>query len=108
MLYFLNSPVLTNYGIYRFRKCTALEAKELWNSAVEKISACGHKDTSDFLQKLGLNVEVNRISIEMQKGDKAIVLKINKRLPEGGIMTSKELDETNYEFGILELIELIN
>lgn len=105
MLYFLNSPVLTNYGLYRFRKCTTQEARELWNSTIEKISACGHKDTSDFLQKLGMIVEVNRISIEMKKGDIAIVLRINKRLTEGKIISSKELSEIDYEFGILELIE---
>jgi hypothetical protein len=34
MLYFLNSPVLTNYGKFSFSPISLEEAKDLWNNIV--------------------------------------------------------------------------
>jgi hypothetical protein len=85
MLYFLNSPVLSNWGEFHFTKISTMEAISLWNSTPdsEKLSAVGHKATTELLNKLGFYIKENRIQIKMNSGDKALVLKINKRLTEG-------------------------
>lgn len=107
MLYFLNSPILTNYGKYQFYKISLDQAKDIWNNTKvnERTSACGHKDTADYMKELGFNIEENRIQIEMKSNDKAIVLRITKRLTEGKVLSSNDLDNINYEFGLLELLE---
>jgi hypothetical protein len=106
MLYFLNSPVISNWGEYRLTPVTKDESVRLWESAKpeEKISAIGHEETSLFLNLLGFGMVCNRISIKMKTGDRALVLKINGRLPEGKLLTKNDLNNIDYEFGLLECL----
>lgn len=108
MLYFLNSPILTSYGKYNFYQIPLESAKEIWNTTDCKISACGHKDTAEHMKKLGFDLEENRIQIEMKPGDKAIVLRITKRLSEGKVLSTYEFNQIDFEFGLLELNEPTN
>lgn len=104
-LYLLNTPILTNYGEWRFTGPISIEqAKKLLVNGFE--SAIGHEASAQFLSKLlGVNVEMKRITVAMQAGDSALVLRIKSRLPEGKLLTKQEIDETPCELGWLERIQ---
>ena len=101
MVYILNTPVLPNYGEYRFSKISTEEAKALLGGGY--ISAVGHKATAEILSSvLGVEIPENRIAISLEKGDIAIVIKLGVRLPEGKILSAEELRELKFELGKLE------
>ena len=104
MLYILNSPILTNYGKYKFERITIEEAKKLL-SIQKWISAVGHEATAQFLTLLlGINIPFNRVSISMTKGDQALVFRLKTRLPEGRVLTIEEMKNIDYEIGLLQKI----
>lgn len=104
MIYILNTPVLTNWGKYSFRKITVAEAKALLSQGF--ISAVGHKGTAEILSEvLGVEIPENRVQIVMNQGDVALVFRLLKRLPEGVVLSKEELEALPYELGILERIE---
>ncbi len=101
MLYILNSPILTNYGKYKFERITIEEAKKLL-SIQKWISAVGHEATAQFLsQLLGTDIPFNRAQITMQKGDRAVVFRLIDRLPEGRVLSIEEIKNVRYEIGLL-------
>jgi len=109
MIFILNSPVLTSWGVYEFKKISSAYAKDILLSDSFE-SAVGHKATADFLSSLiGINIPVNRIQIQMKRGDKAIVFRLLSRLPEGKLLTTQEMlsmkEDCDYEFGLLTKIE---
>lgn len=65
-------------------------------------SAIGHDATSKVMTALlGVEVPVNRQMFCQQPGQKALVFKLNGRLPEGKILTVEEIQEIGYKFQIL-------
>jgi hypothetical protein len=100
-LYVLNTPVLTDWGEYSFRKLGEEEAVALLREE-PFVSAVGHEATAHFLSWLtGISIPVNRVAIKMSEGDKAIVFRILMRLPEGKVLTEEELEMVSFEFGLL-------
>lgn len=101
-LYLLNTPVLTNYGEWTFTGPISIEQAKLRISNGFE-SAIGHEASAQFLsQLLDVNVEMKRITVAMQAGDSALVLRIKSRLPEGKLLTKQEIDATPCELGWLE------
>ena len=106
MIYLLNAPILTDYGVYDFKKISqeVLRAQLLLSGGFT--SAVGHQGTADLLSKiLGIPVPMNRVAIRMAEGDEAIVFRLKNRLAEGTVLTEEQLSQLDYEFGILERIE---
>ena len=100
-LYVLNTPILTEYGSFNFRKSSLPEVRELLSQGFT--SAIGHEGTATLMSHLiGVQIPVNRVAIKMQPGDKAIVFRMLTRLPEGKVLTQEELSQVPHEFGILE------
>lgn len=103
--YLLNTPILTNYGTWSFTGPITVEQarihlKEGFQSAI------GHEASAQFLsQLLEIEIPMNRISVAMQAGDSALVLRIKSRLPEGKLLTREEIDDIPYELGWLERIK---
>jgi hypothetical protein len=100
-IYILNTPVLTSYGRYTFRKITIEKAKKILSST-NFVSAVGHEGTAKFLsQLLNINISFNRIQVKMTKGDRAIVFRLLDRLPEGKVLSEEELKRVKFEIGLL-------
>lgn len=99
--YIINSPILTTYGLWIFEgPLTNLEAKSIVQDGF--ISGVGHSASAAFLSKhLNIRIPVNRINIEMAPGDRALILRLLNRLPEGKLLNESELNTTPFELGLL-------
>lgn len=101
MRYLLNAPVLTTYGAYRFEGPLSLASARNF-AAREVRSAIGHEATARFLsQRLGVAVPCQRDTVRMQPGDRALVLRLLDRLPEGAVLAAAALATAPHEFGLL-------
>jgi hypothetical protein len=99
--YILNSPVLTDYGVYQYTQLT-LDQARAWVRRGPFESAVGHEPTARFLSRLlGVTVLARRVAIKMQPGDEALVFRVLGRLPEGRVLSETELPLVQYEFGLL-------
>lgn len=70
------------------------------------VSAIGHRATAKLLSKvLGLPVPLNRNSVFMEKGDKAVHFFLKQRLPEGTVLGETELTQLDYWLILSEVEE---
>ena len=71
----------------------------------EILSAVGHQSTADILTTLlETEVPMNRIQFAQEKGQKALVFKLNGRPEEGKILTAEEIEAIGYKFQLLTKI----
>ena len=105
MMYLLNSPVLTGYGTYKFNgPITTQQAKTLL-ATIPFTSAIGHQATADLLSALlDQPIACQRIQITMQPGDSALVFRLLKRMPEGVVISKQQLNQLEFELGILKRV----
>lgn len=101
MIYLINSPVLTDFGIYEYNPIGVDEVKTMLTYH-EFTSAIGHKSTAIFLSNLfGIPVPYNRITIKQTLNDILIIIKLKIRNEANKEYTKEEIEETGYELGIL-------
>lgn len=102
----MNTAILVTDGDYRLRSISLEDAKKIVQGGYE--SAIGHQSTADLLSTLLENpVQMNRVTLaekNFPKGKKAVILKLQKRPPEGQILNIKEIEELGYEFKLLEVL----
>ena len=100
-VYIINTPVLTSYGDWRFQKALSIEqARDLLSDGF--VSAIGHAASATLLtQLLAIDIPVNRITTTMKTGDKALILRLLERLPEGKVLTEQEMKNTAFELALL-------
>lgn len=104
MRYLLNSPVLTDYGDYRFEGPLSLADAQDFAAATTQ-SAIGHPATAEYLSaQLGRPVPLQRSAIRMQAGDQALVLRLLQRLAEGQVLDAQALSAAPQEFALLTRI----
>lgn len=105
MIYILNSPVLTAYGLWRFSgPLTPKAAREkLAEQPVQ--SAIGHAATAILLSELlEHEVKVQRQAVTFTPGDAALVFRLKARPPEGVVFNLEELRALPYELAWLEYL----
>ena len=101
MLYLLNTPILTSYGEYRFEgPLTLQQAREIASQGYS--SAIGHPGAAQLLSfLLEHSVAVQRVRVELQPADQALVLRVLERLPEGAVLAASELAAIPTELGLI-------
>jgi hypothetical protein len=106
VLVFLNCAILTAPGTYEMTSCSLGEARDLVALASETISFIGHAATAEIMTTLlQTPVCVNRAEFAHAPGQLALVFQVNRRLPEGAILTEKELHEIGFSFKILSRLK---
>jgi hypothetical protein len=100
MVTLMNSPRLTEFGVYEYRPLTTAEAKRMLAEGFQ--SVVGHESTAAFLSDL-LEVPVAKMRGEFRQrpGERAIVFELNDRPPEGHILDREEIERIGYKFGLL-------
>jgi hypothetical protein len=103
-LYLLNSPIMTGPALYLYTIIDQDRARAIIKEAIdwneEIISAIGHQSTAILLSEiLEYEVPVNRINVSLTTQDRAIVIRLLERLPEGQVLGIEELKKVKYELG---------
>lgn len=94
--YVMNTTILPNDGIFHLREITENEALE-WLQR-DFISAVGHEGTAKVMsQLLGIEIPNNRIMVQFDVDDEALVFKLDTRLPEGKVLSAEELENLPYK-----------
>ena len=48
-----------------------------------------------------MDIHINRIHVNMQAGDKALILRLLERLPEGKVLNAQEMRQVPFELALL-------
>ena len=68
------------------------------------VSAIGHETTAQAItSQLGVQVPVNRVSIQLKTGDNLVVFQLLSRLPEGKILSQDELRQMAAKWYVVTL-----
>jgi hypothetical protein len=97
--YLLNAATLPGYGVYEYYRVSRQEAVEIAEGA---ISGINHASTAYLLSNLlEREVAVSKVITVLDDGESALVFKLSTRVPEGVSLRIEELDQLEYEFGMI-------
>ncbi len=99
----LNTSILTTEGEYSLKNITLEEAKEIVEKNRDNLdSAIGHESTAQIMSTLlDTKIDMNRQFFEQQKGQEALVFKLNGRPQEGQILNKEDIKKIGYKFQLL-------
>ena len=65
-------------------------------------SAIGHEATAKIVtSRIGVSVQVNRISVQLRPGDLLVVFQLLTRLPEGKVLTEDEIKQVQAKWYVV-------
>ncbi|MTI66753.1 MAG: DUF1874 domain-containing protein [Firmicutes bacterium] len=100
-----NGTVATTNGVYKISDIDIKEAKKLLLKN-GFISAIGHKSTAEAISDaFEMDIPMNRINFKQKVSQKAVVFKLNKRPPEGSILSREEIEKIGYSFKLMERLK---
>ena len=68
-------------------------------------SVIGHEATAKIVSsRLGISVQVNRVSIQLRPGDLLVVFQLLKRLEEGKVLTEDEMKQVQAKWYVLSVL----
>ena len=93
----LNTTIATTNGIFKVSDLSLEKARELAQANIGNFeNGIGHQATAKTLGKLlGIDINADRIEVEQKKG----------QLPEGKILSEKEMEEIGYSLKLMEKID---
>lgn len=99
----LNTSIITTEGNYSLKNITLEQAKKLVQENKKNLdSAIGHQSTAEIMTELlEIKIPVNRQQFVQQKGQKALVFKLDGRPLEGKILTKEEIEKIGFTFQVL-------
>jgi hypothetical protein len=103
----MNSAVLTQAGLYRYRRVSHVEAIE-WLDSGPYRSLIGWPITADAMQiVLGVRPEINRRHVTFNVGDEALVFRLTFRVSDRAVKSqlTPEFVAQHCEIGVLTRIE---
>lgn len=97
----LNTTIITDIGLYEVQEVTTEDVIQFIGS--EKVeSAVGHKVTAAIITELlGVKVSLNRVDYKQGRGDMAIAFQLKKRIPEGTVLSRKQIEEIGYRWRLI-------
>jgi hypothetical protein len=104
--YVLNAAVMTSTGTYKYEIIDDKTAQAWFAANPDWISMIGYPEAIQALKTLcGISVPLNRVSVDFEDGDEALVFRLSHRVDPGrkgklGI----DYQIQNHEFGILRFI----
>jgi len=70
------------------------------------ISAIGHEATAKIVSsRLGVSVQVNRISIQLKPSDILVVFQLLTRLPEGKVLSEDEMKQVQARWYVVTVVQ---
>ncbi len=70
------------------------------------VSAVGHESTAKIVSsRLGISVQVNRVSIQLRPGDLLVVFQLLTRLPEGKVLSEDEMRNVQAKWYLVGEVE---
>nr|DAW77590.1 MAG TPA: hypothetical protein [Caudoviricetes sp.] len=104
-LYVLNTTIIPNNGTFVMEDIGLIAVQQLLNEYAFT-SAIGHDSTSAIISELvEIEVPTNRATITLDKGDLAIYFKLDKRPPEGEILSKQQIQELGFSWKLIKRID---
>lgn len=99
-IYLLNFPAA--HTAWRRYAVTEIGASELRHTLERAdmpiVSALGHEGAAQaFRGLIGAEVPMSRLEVTFKAGDTAFCIKLNRRPPEGAILTREQMEEIGYQ-----------
>ena len=107
MLYVMSTTIIPAdaAGTWEISPVTLGAAQELVRLH-EYTSAVGHDSTAQFMAELlEQPIAMNRIAVVPKQGDYFLCFKLNRRPPEGAILTREQLEELGYGWAVMAYTE---
>lgn len=99
-------PTTLNKLWVKMEKASINDVKEILLKN-EYISAIGHESTAQLLsQLLNINVNMNRVNVDLKINDIALCFKTKHRAIEGKVYTLQELKQLEYDFFIIYTFDM--
>jgi len=102
----LNSAILTSVGLFRLSKISLAAARAMVQEHAFQ-SAIGHALTAKAVSThLQIDCPFHRHDAAQAIGQNAIVFRLDRRLPEGAVLsTLAEIEAVGFSFSLLERLE---